>query len=94
MSLEECCMSGCAICVHDLYAESLEAYDQAVSTLHESLKAKGIDESTWPAQIRDSKPKATTPKEKVLSAFEKFELELARKQEEAQMGKEQKSAGG
>lgn len=91
MSLEECCMSGCAICVHDLYAESLEAYDQAVSTLHESLKAKGIDESTWPVQIRDSKPKAPTPKEKVLSAFERFELELARKQE---MGKEQKSAGG
>lgn len=27
----DCCDSGCAVCVHDLYAEELNAYRQALA---------------------------------------------------------------
>ena len=27
----DCCDSGCAVCVHDLYAEELSAYRQALA---------------------------------------------------------------
>ena len=29
--LNECCESGCPVCVYDLYAEALEAYRRALS---------------------------------------------------------------
>lgn len=72
-------MSGCAICVHDLYNEALEAYDGAVASLRSSLTAHGIPESEWPAQIQ-TKAEKERKKDVILSAFEQMELELAAKQ--------------
>ncbi|KIJ91882.1 hypothetical protein K443DRAFT_685677 [Laccaria amethystina LaAM-08-1] len=32
---DECCMSGCAVCVYDLYEESLASYEDSITTLRE-----------------------------------------------------------
>ncbi len=76
-------MSGCAVCVHDLYQESLEAYDTSVKALRASLAALGIAESEWPARIQpESTDKGLARKKDiVLSAFEQMELQLAAKRE-------------
>ncbi|CAA7268846.1 unnamed protein product [Cyclocybe aegerita] len=87
---DECCMSGCAVCVYDLHEEAVEAYNEAVAALQTSLTSLSIPESKWPAQIR---PKGTSSsrspqqaKGAVLSAFEEMErkLELKRKEKEAE----------
>ncbi|KAF9480936.1 hypothetical protein BDN70DRAFT_876959 [Pholiota conissans] len=78
---DECCMSGCAVCVYDLYEESLEAYKEAVAGLRNSLSALHIPEAEWPAQIRpkeSTSPSREGPrKEVILSAFEEMERRLA-----------------
>jgi hypothetical protein len=47
-------MSGCAICVYDLYNESLEEYDSAMSNLRAALMAEGVREEEWPERVRES----------------------------------------
>lgn len=70
-------MSGCAICVYDLYNEALEAYDRDVASVRSALVERGIAESDWPSQLqRKEQPEK---KDVVLSAFEQMELELAEK---------------
>jgi len=75
-------MSGCAICVYDLYEESLAAYRDAVNTLRQSLIAMKVPESEWPVNLR-TREAATkiseTKKEIILSAFEELEQALALK---------------
>jgi hypothetical protein len=44
-------MSGCAICVHDLYLDALTAYDESVSSLRSSLSTLNIPEPEWPSNI-------------------------------------------
>ncbi|KAF8951070.1 oxidoreductase-like protein [Flammula alnicola] len=85
---DECCMSGCAVCVYDLYEESLEAYNKAVAALRTSLSALHIPESEWPANIRpketNSNDRERKRKATILSAFEEMERKLAlRKQADA-----------
>ena len=46
-------MSGCAVCVHDLYAEALEAHEHAISNIRSALHDRGVDESTWPKQLSE-----------------------------------------
>ena len=74
-------MSGCAICVHDLYAESLESYTKALDSLRDALRAKGISELEWPIQL--SSRAREVKKDVSLSAFEQMELQLAARKEEA-----------
>ena len=40
----DCCDSGCAVCVHDLYAEELIAYHQALAAW--TLRHPAIDTAT------------------------------------------------
>lgn len=68
-------MSGCAICVYDLYNEALLAYDKDIASLRSALAKRGIAESGWPSQLQRKEQK----KDVVLSAFEQMELELAEK---------------
>jgi len=78
---DECCMSGCAVCVHDLYQESLEAYEASIKSLRTSLTTLGVVESEWPVQIQMKNGKETPERKKdvALSAFEQMELQLAAK---------------
>lgn len=75
-------MSGCAICVNDLYADSLKAYNDAVGELRKSLQAAHVPQDEWPARVRaqtsSSESNPTKPNAS-LSAFEAMELALAAK---------------
>ncbi len=80
-------MSGCAICVYDLYDEARTDYIQAMDKLRADLTKLGVPEGEWPAEIRRdgqggdlamaSKPNANAS----LSAFEQLELALKTKRE-------------
>lgn len=79
-------MSGCAVCVYDLYEEALAAYKDSVTTLRAALSARHIPETEWPAHIRTSKvipTPTTTEKSKgaVLDAFEEMERALKEKRD-------------
>ncbi|KAH0834957.1 hypothetical protein J3R83DRAFT_10665 [Lanmaoa asiatica] len=87
----ECCMSGCAVCVYDLYEEALAAYKDSVVTLRTALSALHVPETEWPAHIRTgastethTSPTPTTggkSKDVVLGAFEEMERALKEKRE-------------
>ncbi|KAI0311640.1 hypothetical protein OF83DRAFT_1166265 [Amylostereum chailletii] len=84
---DECCMSGCAICVYDLHEESLDAYKSSVDSIRASLSAMNVPMTEWPSSIKD-KTKAASPtpqKSVVLDAFEEMEraLQLKRSQQAA-----------
>ena len=81
--VQECCMSGCAICVYDLYQESLEAYKESLAALRSSLSALSIAESEWPERIRTTAriPAVDQRQDATLSAFEEMERQLKEKRE-------------
>jgi len=77
-------MSGCAICVYDLYEESLEAYKKAVADLRMKLTSMNISEDQWPNNIQSHKKsgpntQAVDPASVVRSAFEEMERILKEK---------------
>lgn len=80
----ECCMSGCAICVYDLYEDSLESYYEGVQAIQSKLRALGVPDPEWPESIRPKYSGNSTEasgrgsgKSQVLSAFEELERKLA-----------------
>ncbi|KAF8655596.1 hypothetical protein AX16_003017 [Volvariella volvacea WC 439] len=81
-------MSGCAICVYDLYEESMISYKESVAALQVSLEKLKIPESEWPQHIqrniRLEAKNTSTPngaaKSVTLSAFEELERRLQEKQ--------------
>ena len=87
LSQSECCMSGCAVCVYDLYDEARQDYMQAMDKLRTELTKLGVPKSQWPADVQgdgqDSDPTpAPRPSQSVtLSAFEQLELALKAKRE-------------
>jgi len=84
---DECCMSGCAVCVHDLYQESLDDYDASVAAVCASLTDMNVPEDEWPETIRPGAEKeiylpGSNPS---LSAFREMERGLkARREAQAQ----------
>lgn len=77
-------MSGCAVCVYDLYEDSLEDYREAVEMLRQTLIAHNIPENEWPSHIQTKhKSGVNTQPEKrtnvVMSAFEEMERRLKEK---------------
>ncbi|KAJ7054280.1 hypothetical protein C8F01DRAFT_995622 [Mycena amicta] len=86
---DECCMSGCAVCVYDLYEESLAAYRDAVATFRGTLLASGVPHSEWPAGTHpdggagEQSPATTvTGRSVIRDAFEELERALAQKNKE------------
>ncbi|KAI0305335.1 hypothetical protein B0F90DRAFT_1703582 [Multifurca ochricompacta] len=84
---DECCMSGCVVCVHDSYQESLDTYNLSVASVRASLTAMKIPVGQWPKSIRPNLERGTplpTPNIS-LSAFEDMERSLkARREASAQ----------
>ncbi|KAF8189496.1 oxidoreductase-like protein [Mycena galopus ATCC 62051] len=76
---DECCMSGCAICVYDLYEESLAAYKESLAALRSTLTSDGIPEESWPKSIRAGV--VAREKSVTLSAFEELEKSLKAKKD-------------
>jgi hypothetical protein len=79
LSISDCCMSGCAICVYDLYDEALDEYKKAVNTLRTSLTALRIPEEQWPGGIRTNEAGPIRKPNTSLSAFEELEARLREK---------------
>ena len=80
-------MSGCAICVHDLYQESLEDYNSSVTAVRTSLTAMKVPLEEWPESIRPGSERQTPlPAPAVsLNAFREMERALkARREAQAQ----------
>ncbi|KAG2340794.1 hypothetical protein BDR05DRAFT_889233 [Suillus weaverae] len=78
---EECCMSGCAICVYDLHEESLEDYKESIVALRSSLSALSIPDYEWPDRVRANTPVAEKRHKVALDAFEEMERQLKEKKE-------------
>jgi hypothetical protein len=86
-NLVECCMSGCAVCVHDLYQESLDDYDASVAAVRASLADMKVPEDEWPQTIRPRAEKGTSfaASNPSLNAFREMERALkARREAQAQ----------
>ncbi|EKM78410.1 hypothetical protein AGABI1DRAFT_114696 [Agaricus bisporus var. burnettii JB137-S8] len=77
---DECCMSGCAVCVYDLYEESLEAYNESLDTLRKQLTEMNVPEYEWPKHIQTHQLKKST--NVVMNAFEEMERRLKEKHKE------------
>jgi hypothetical protein len=79
--MPECCMSGCAICIHDLYQESLTAYKESIDSLRTSLSTLEVPESEWPPNVQTSAEHVEWNRNVALSAFEEMERRLKEKHE-------------
>jgi hypothetical protein len=77
--LLECCMSGCAICVHDLYQDDLSAYRESVVSIRASLHAWKVPESEWPESIKVKIGESERKRNVSLTAFEEMERALKEK---------------
>ncbi|KAK0212719.1 hypothetical protein DFS33DRAFT_1284001 [Desarmillaria ectypa] len=77
---DECCMSGCAVCVYDIYEESMSAYKENVATLRNALVSMGVPGNEWPASIKSPTEKIERKSNVVLSVFEEMERALKEKQ--------------
>jgi len=75
---DECCMSGCAVCVQDLYQESLDDYNTSVAAVRASLTDMKVPEDEWPETIRPGAEKASNTS---LSAFREMERALKARRE-------------
>lgn len=57
---EDCCMSGCARCVYDLYAESLQDYHEDLTaarrTLQSQLRGASEDDTWWNIELLGPRP--------------------------------------
>ncbi|KAH9983158.1 oxidoreductase-like protein [Russula compacta] len=75
---DECCMSGCAVCVHDLYQESLDDYNTSVAAVRASLTAMQVPVEEWPEIICPSSERRTSLSAPSisLSAFQEMERAL------------------
>lgn len=72
-------MSGCAVCVYDLYEESFDAFKESVETLRKNLTAMNIPEHEWPRHIQTKNIQPGKPTNVVTSAFEEMERRLKEK---------------
>lgn len=68
-------MSGCAICVYDLYEDSRAAYAESLHLLHNTLAVMKVPMAEWPPEIL-STSQISTKKDISLSAFEDMERAL------------------
>ena len=88
-TMTECCMSGCAICVQDIYQESLDAYNESISSLRASLFALRVPEAEWPTDIQTNAANGEGERKGIsnvsLDAFVEMERALELKKKEGVM---------
>ena len=74
-------MSGCAICVYDLYEQSLNEYRDSIEHIRASLTDLGVPQSDWPSSLSSGRSASDLSKAHSASesAFEALERTLAAK---------------
>ncbi|KAB5589624.1 Oxidoreductase-like protein, amino-terminal protein [Ceratobasidium theobromae] len=55
---DECCMSGCAVCVYDLYLSSLDDYKQDLVAARARLRELSVPVGQWPEEMRKGEKEA------------------------------------
>ena len=77
-------MSGCAVCVYDLYEDSLLTYKASLVSLRAQLNSMGIPQSEWPSRVKSSSNSQVVerPLNPSLDAFEAMEKALKAKQQD------------
>ena len=70
----ECCMSGCAICVHDLYVEALDAHEHTLNSIRSALREKGVSEGIWPKRLLSNSKESAGNREASEGLGEKRDL--------------------
>lgn len=48
-------MSGCAICVHDIYLDALNAYTSSLRSIKASLLEQSVPKHAWPSAVLEVK---------------------------------------
>ena len=76
-------MSGCAICVYDLYQDAMNTYNQSLESLRISFSNMQIPEYEWPISVRHltGADKGKVVRDVSLSAFEELENSLREQRE-------------
>ncbi|KAF8879706.1 hypothetical protein BD779DRAFT_1676247 [Infundibulicybe gibba] len=49
--MDECCMSGCTICMYDLHNDALKTYSESLARVRASLVAMHAPEAEWLPQL-------------------------------------------
>lgn len=83
----DCCMSGCAVCVHDLYLDALKSYRSSLREIRDRLVAKSVPRDRWPRPILELKESAVSSQDDDIPddvdatarAFMKLERQLKEK---------------
>lgn len=57
---EDCCMSGCARCVYDLYSEDLQEYQANLEEARSQLTALSLTRAEWDETLLGQYPDAST----------------------------------
>ncbi|KAG8941178.1 hypothetical protein FRC00_012501 [Tulasnella sp. 408] len=60
---EDCCMSGCAVCVNDLYVEALRDYKASLRSIRDKLEREAVHQSLWPKEIIELNPRGEAQQE-------------------------------
>ncbi|EGG02547.1 uncharacterized protein MELLADRAFT_66303 [Melampsora larici-populina 98AG31] len=73
---EDCCMSGCAHCVHDIYMEELQAYKCAMRNVKQKVQELGSPYSSATKQNEDLEDDMDDDMDPATKAFMKLERKL------------------
>jgi hypothetical protein len=57
-------MSGCAICIYDIYADALLEYNTALRAARKALLAADSPETVWPGAVREMHRKLAAREER------------------------------
>ncbi|CAE6352016.1 unnamed protein product [Rhizoctonia solani] len=55
--ITECCMSGCAVCVYDIYLSSLDDYKKEARSIRAQLRQKSVPVNEWPDNLQEQEKK-------------------------------------
>ncbi|CAE6486859.1 unnamed protein product [Rhizoctonia solani] len=56
---DECCMSGCAVCVYDLYLSALDDYKTEARVVRGQLRERSVSVDKWPEDLQEQERKDT-----------------------------------
>ncbi|KAG8698571.1 hypothetical protein FRC11_014336 [Ceratobasidium sp. 423] len=54
---DECCMSGCAVCVYDLYLSALDDYKKEARAVRSQLRERSVPVDKWPEDLQEQERK-------------------------------------
>ncbi|CAE6465657.1 unnamed protein product [Rhizoctonia solani] len=73
---DECCMSGCAVCVYDLYLSSLDDYKKEARSVRGRLRERSIPIHKWPEDLqKQERREATADKEEEKEGLDSLDLD-------------------